>query len=218
MLEADGLATVCLAQVRGQIERIRAPRALYAEFPLGRPLGRPRDTDLQHRVLAAAFELLLRPAGPVLEVFPDLIFDAFDVPAACPLPPRFDPDLHPAVDEAIGLRPAYDRTFTASAGRTIVGRAIALDQVPDAVGAFARVAEGVPWKEAGIPGHPALVAMDIRAYYEEAALALLDHVPEARSTETWFYKSTETGRVILQARDKIREAEGPWFGLAPATQ
>lgn len=209
---------MCLAQVRGQIERIRAPRALFADFPLGRPLGRPRDPELQHRVLAAAFELLAQPSGPVLETFPDVIDDEADIPSECPLPPRYDPTLPPAVDEAIALRPAYDRSVAAARGRTLVGRAIDPDAVADAVAAFLRIADGTPWHDAGIPGAPNLVAMDVRAYYEEAALSLLEHVPAARATETWFYRRTAAGRTLLQARDRMRDAGGPWFGLAPATQ
>lgn len=218
MLEGHGLATVCLAQVRGQIERIRPPRALYAEFPLGRPLGRPLDRAFQHRVLAAAFALLGRPSGPVLETFPETIDDEADEPVVCPLPPRFDPNLPAAVDEAVGLRAAYERARRASKGRTLVGNAVDAETIPDAVAAFARVADGTDWDNAGIPGPPRLVAMDIRAYYEEAALALLEHVPAARSTESWFYTVTETGRMLIAARDRIRDAGGPWFGITPMTR
>ena len=204
--------------MKGQIERVRAPRALFAEFPLGRPLGRPGDADLQTAVLRAAFALLDASEVPVLETFPEKIEDAAEDPVACPLPARLDPSLPAAVDEATGLRAAYDRTVDRNGGRTLVGRAVDAGAIPDAIASFVRVAEGTPWKEAGIPGHPGEVAMDVRAYYEEAALALSEHVPEARATETWFYKHTEAGKALLAARDKIREQDGPWSRIAPATQ
>jgi hypothetical protein len=39
--------------------------------------------------------------------------------------------------------------------------------------------------------------IDVRVYYEEAALGLADHVPGARSATTWFYRDTETGRLLF---------------------
>ena len=60
------------------------------------------------------------------------------------------------------------------------------DQIPDAIEALARVADGTPWKEAGIPGVPARVSQDIRGYYETAALGLTDHAPAAWSGTRWF--------------------------------
>ncbi len=40
-------------------------------FELGRPLGVPNDAAFQKRVLMAALALLERPAGPVLEDYPE---------------------------------------------------------------------------------------------------------------------------------------------------
>lgn len=63
------------------------------------------------------------------------------------------------------------------------------------------------------------VSKDISAYYQEAASALSDHVPEARAAETWFYKKTAAGKVILKAREALHEAKEPfWFYLVPFTQ
>ena len=64
-------------------------------------------------------------------------------------------------------------------------------------------------------------ALDIRTYYEEAALALVDHVPAARQAESWLFRSTEAGRVLIAARDALRGAEYPrgvWFAIVPAGQ
>ena len=131
VFEAAGLATVVLSAIRPVAEKMAPPRALHCEFPLGRPLGQPRDAEYQHRVLADAFALLERPSGPLLEDFPDTIESADEAPLACALPPRYDPDLPAAVDEAKGLRSAYDRALAAS-GRTSVGRAVGPDAIPDA--------------------------------------------------------------------------------------
>ena len=109
-LEAAGLATVGISLVRGQAERSRPPRMLHCDFPLGRPLGRPGDAAFQHRVLTAAFALLPRIDVPVLVDFDEAITDEADQPLACTLPPRHDPTLHPAVDEALGLRRSATRS------------------------------------------------------------------------------------------------------------
>ena len=66
-LERNGIATVALALLREIVERVRPPRALFVPFPLGFPLGRPDDPDLQRRVLEAALALLDDPeASPPL--------------------------------------------------------------------------------------------------------------------------------------------------------
>ena len=49
VFEAAGLASVVLASNREQARRIAPPRALFCDFPLGRPLGAPRDPALQRR-------------------------------------------------------------------------------------------------------------------------------------------------------------------------
>jgi D-proline reductase (dithiol) PrdB len=214
------LATVALSLVRPHIERLHPPRALHCEFPLGRPLGRPGDPAFQRRVLDTAFALLLRPSGPVLEIFPEVIDDEAELPLACPVPPRFDPAVPAAVDEARALRPAWERA-NAHLGHTQVGRTIGVDGIPDAIAGFVRIADGTPWTEAGLPGDPAAAAMDIRAYYEEAALGLADHVPAARAAESWLYRSTHAGAVLKAALATLAAADPPYgrlFYIVPISQ
>jgi D-proline reductase (dithiol) PrdB len=220
VLEANGIATAGVSLVRGQTERLRPPRALYCEFPLGRPLGKPSDAVFQTKVLRRLLGLFGRPEGPILEDYPEVIEATASDSLSCTLPPRFDPDLPAAVDEAQGLRSAYERQLAAT-GRSSVGRAIGPAQVPDAVAAFVRIAEGVPIEDAGLPGNPTDCALDVRAYYEEAALALSDHVPVARHAENWYYRETETGRLMMTLREQFKEQGADkdlWFYMAPLTQ
>ena len=60
---------------------------------------------------------------------------------------------------------------------------------------------------------------DIRTYYEEAALELVDGPsPGGRAAEEWFYETTETGKVIMAARRAMEAAQAPfpvWFYMAP---
>jgi hypothetical protein len=220
VFEAAGLATVVLSSIRNVAERMKPPRALHGEFPLGRPLGGPCDSEFQHRVLAQALALLERPDGPVLEDFPETIASTGGEPLACPLPARYDPSLPAAVDEAQALRSAWERSFAAS-GRTTIGRAVDVDGIPEAVAAFVRVAEGTPWKDARIPGIPMLAAHDIRSYYQELAVELASGPPGPWAVERWFYDETEAGRALLAARRAMRDAEAPfplWFYMAPGAE
>jgi hypothetical protein len=177
-------------------------------------------------VLAAAFDLLKRDSGPVLENFGEPIEDGGDQPLACPLPVRMESGQPEAVEEALGLRPAYERQ-RARAGRTVVGRAISVDDVPRALAAFIRIADGIPWSEAGLPGQVAqpttiaAIAMDVRAFYEEAALGLSDHVPAAREAETWLYDVTAAGQVLRRTQRALEAAGLPpyvWRPLVPLIQ
>ena len=219
VLEAHGIATVALVSVLPVAEQMRPPRALYCEFPLGRPLGRPNDAAYQHEVLRRAFALLEAPAGPVLETHPDVI-ELETEALACPLPARFDPNLPEAVDEARALRSAYDRA-RARAGRTSVGRLAEAEGIPALVDSFVRIADGTAWTDAGLPGDPISAAHDVRSYYEEAALALVDVAPGPGQAEAWFYDVSAAGRTILAARRAMREAGAPfpfWFYLSRGTR
>ena len=219
VFEAAGIATIVLSSVREMAVKVAPPRALHCEFPLGRPLGRPGDPEFQHDVLRRAFALLDAPSGPVLVDHPVTIeSDAEQL--ACRLPPRYDPTLPAAVDEANGLRRAYDRS-RARRGVTSVGRVVDADGVPEAIGVLVAIAAGADWRSAGIPGgNTTAVCHDIRTYYEEAALELVDGPPPGpRAFENWFFEQTEAGTTVLAARAAIREsgAKAPvWFYMAPA--
>ena len=217
VFEAAGLATVALGSIRSQIEGTAPPRGLWCDFPLGRPLGEPNNPEFQHRVLEHAFDLL-QSTGPVIEEYDISIVDDGNEVMACPMPPRHDPDAHAAVDEARGLRPAYDRAVERYGNRMGAGRVVGADEIPAAIEAFVRVAEGANWKEAGIPGIPARVSQDIRGYYETAALALADHAPSAWAGTRWFFDHTEAGAVVMAARRAMADAgvkQPIWFYMAP---
>jgi len=134
------------------------------------------------------------------------------------MPPRANVNEHAAVDEARALKPAYERSIRSDGNRIGASREITNEQVPEAIAAFVRIAEGHPWKEAGIPGNPSRVALDIRGYYLTAALELADHTPGAWAGEDWFYNATETGALMKAARTALKASGAPqplWFYLAP---
>lgn len=218
VFEAAGIATLTLASMRPVVEKMAPPRALYCEFPLGRPLGHPGDAEFQLDVLARAFALLDATEGPVLADHP-VVIEADETAVSCQIPPAYDPDVHPAVAEARGLRKAWDRTF-ADRGVTSVGRSVDADGVPDALDLFRQIADGAPWKSVELPGkNTTALCHDIRTYYEEAALALVDGPsPAGRALEAWYFEQTEAGRLILATRSEMQRQEAPmaaWFYMAP---
>ena len=217
VFEAEGIATVALGSIKNQIESTAPPRGLWCDFPLGRPLGVPLDPEFQHRVLSAAFDLLSSSEPVFAEYDVSIVDDGTEV-MACPLPARHDPNAHPAIDEANGLRPAYDRAIAKYGNRVGAGRTVEAEGITSAIDAFIKIAGGVPWKEANVPGIPARVSQDIRGYYETAALALSDHAPAAWAGTRWFLDHTEAGKVLMNARQAMADAgekEPIWFYMAP---
>ncbi len=217
VFEAAGLATVVLASMKEVAERMAPPRVLYCEFPLGRPLGRPGEAAFQRDVLERALALLDSPE-PVLETHPDVI-ESDEMPLSCTIPPRYDASLPPAVDEARGLRAAYDRAVQRR-GVTAVGRAVGPDDIATVLDVLHQWAEGANWKEVALPGkNTVAVCHDIRAYYNEAALELATGpTPGGRAAEAWFFESTEAGRTVLKARESMKAQDAPfpfWFYMAP---
>ncbi len=68
-LEREGITTVSISLLSKVTKKLKPPRALFVPFPMGFPLGEPKDADLQHKVIAAALRLLERNDTPVLESF-----------------------------------------------------------------------------------------------------------------------------------------------------
>ena len=221
VFEQAGLATVGISLVRGQAEKSRPPRMLHVNFPLGRPLGRPGDAAFQHRVLAAAFDLLPRTDVPVLVDFPDTIADDADTPLACSLPPRHDPALPAAIDEIQALRPAWTRR-RATAGDTALSRIVDPDQLPAQARVLLAIADGADWQQCGLSAAEiGQAAVALRAYYEDVAIELAGHTPAARQSESWLYRHTETGVVLRRAQAALKAADAPrpaWFPLVPMGQ
>ena len=217
VFEAEGLATVALGSMRNQIANTAPPRGLWCDFPLGRPLGVPGDAEFQHRVIAAAFELLSSDE-PVFAEFGESIPDEGAEALSCPMPPRHDPDAHPAVDEARGLRPAYDRAIERFGNRAGAGRTVAPTTFRLRSSRSSESPTGRHGRKRAFRGSPARVSQDIRGYYETAALAMVDHAPAAWTGARWFFDHTEAGKTVMAARAAIRDSGAPhghWFYLAP---
>ncbi|NOT63355.1 MAG: hypothetical protein HOP19_24360 [Acidobacteria bacterium] len=68
-LERVGITTVSVTLLREITAVIKPPRALFVPFPLGFPLGAPHDAAIQHRVIAAALDLLTRNDVPFISAY-----------------------------------------------------------------------------------------------------------------------------------------------------
>lgn len=58
LIEKSGIPTVSISLLVEITRRVQPPRVLAVDRPLGYPLGRPNDPQLQKRILRASFELL----------------------------------------------------------------------------------------------------------------------------------------------------------------
>jgi hypothetical protein len=68
VIEKSGIPTVSITLLREVTERVRPPRALAVDRPLGYPLGEPGNAPLQKRIILAALRLLEKPASEPLIV------------------------------------------------------------------------------------------------------------------------------------------------------
>jgi hypothetical protein len=70
IIEKSGIPTVSITLLREVTERVRPPRALVVDRPLGYPLGKPGDASLQKQIMLSALELLPRAVNePLLAEF-----------------------------------------------------------------------------------------------------------------------------------------------------
>ncbi len=209
MLEERGTPSVAIAIARGQAERTRPPRALFVPFQLGRPMGHPGDAAFHRRVLRAALGLLERTGGPViLEDYPEEDPNFQDTPGW--QPPLATTALGFAVAafaaEIAALKPAWAKA-QARFGRTTVGLA---GQPPEAWPSFVEqvLAGALPT----VPLHPTTALAvrffcdDVKALYGEAAAAE-GAPPSARQIDTWFWRQTQAGALLLALRGVAMASE-----------
>jgi hypothetical protein len=65
-IERLGIPTASITLLPEVTRAVRPPRALSAPYPLGYPLGAPRDPELQRRILRALLALTGRDDVPLL--------------------------------------------------------------------------------------------------------------------------------------------------------
>ena len=214
--ESEGFSTVLVGFVREHIEGIAPPRALWLDFPMGRPLGKPNDPAFQARVIRAAFELLERPCGPVLEDFPEVI-PVKNGRMGYARPPELvlttndigdvDALLTRVEQEMDALRPAYEAAVAAR-GRTTVGASeLDISEFAAFIAAFVR-GETPKSPRKGVTPIPMLklVVEDLAAYYTETRTHR-DGIDDIETMGCWFWEETEAGRLLLSLEAVALESD-----------
>ena len=220
-LEDEGIATVAIALIRKHAEEMRPPRALAVPFELGRPFGAPDEPDFQRRVVTAAFDLLAREAGPVLEDFPEAPPGAAaeeqhgwacPVNFAAPVDETNDVELvRTALErEIVLLRPWYEESQRNRKGRTAYGIS---GRTPEEIAAF--LAETVVNRTEAPNPFPDLpfvagfkrMADDIRIFYTEAAIARPGTKANDVALAEWMYGETTLGKVLIEIRNWMMESD-----------
>jgi hypothetical protein len=219
MLEDRGLATTVIGLVRPHMERSANPRGLFVPFPLGRPLGEPGDAPFQKRVLVETLRLLERNDGPV-------ILDDFAEAAPSQHPianwqPAFAPRLTTPADpagwaqavaeELAAARPSW-QAAQARHGRTATGVSF---QPPEAWPAFAAafLAGDIPPPPEPLASSALalrFLADDLRAYMAEAAMSDGPVLPPDQ-WNTWFYRHTMSGRLLVALRAAAHDSAHDGF-------
>ena len=208
-LERKGIATVVVALVHEHAEAIANPRSLSVPFELGRPLGAPGNPDFQRRVLRAAFALLDRPEGPVLEEFPDPApepadYDGWACPVSLPRPEAGAGGSHERLvaDEVARLLPWWDLAKERR-GRTTVG-ASGYD-IEEAARVVCRYADGAapdaPGAGRKLSHSLKLACDDLMAFYTEAATAQPGGAG-SQDLADWFWGETAAGKALLALRER----------------
>jgi hypothetical protein len=169
---------------------------------------------LQHRVIAAALDLLEKPAGPLLVDFPEEEAPE-QLPQASLVPRRSTPVTPDPADEVTALRAFYERWVEEHHGRTAVG----LCGIPQRrwrgvirfLQAYAR------GEAADLPERPAQVALpqfirycvdDIKAFYYEARMTQRPDVSET-DLHTWFWGDTAIGQLIPTVAQRMNATADP---------
>ncbi len=226
-LEQAGVSTTSISLVREHTEKVKPPRALFVPFPFGMALGRPGDSELQHRVLRATLDLLAEPAGPVLRDFPEDA-EPGDQPPAPPQASAITPAERVADDvamETTQMRRYHERWLETNGGRTHLGLSgIPATRFRGVVRFLEEFADG---QETDMPERPPdmplpnfirYCADDLKTLYFEGHLAMK---PAAGGEEIarWFWAETGAGRLLRRVRDRLDASADPRskaaaFGIA----
>ena len=217
VVEEAGLTTVAIAIIREQAEKVKPPRALFVPFAMGFPLGRPNDPELQHRVIASAFDLLGYERGPVLVDFPEEEAPPEILPQASRVPTAPISMHRSTADEVTALRIFYEQWVEEQGGRTAVG----LSGIPQrrfrgVVRFLEAYAKG---EEADMKERPPDVAVDqfvrycvddLKAFHYEARMI---QSPDSKEGDLhqWFWGQTAAGPLIVKVAQRMEARGDPTY-------
>lgn len=233
-LEAEGIATTGISLVREHTAAMRPPRFLWVPFPLGRPLGVPHDVGFQQGVIDAAWGLLERPDGPVLEDYPHDLPEAapgseggaeasegdselasgWACPVSFPAPSvGTEPTLRETVNQEItALAPWHARTV-ARRGHSTMQANLRAGAIADVLADFSESCE-LNLSEPLAALRPAraitLLVEDLKAFYWEAAAAqpgAVTTIDGSRAIQSWFWNETAAADLVRNVANACRTHE-----------
>ena len=204
--ESFGFSTVLVGFVKEHIQAIKPPRALWLDFPMGRPLGIPNNPEYQKKIIRTAFEIFNETSGPILKDFPDVIpvkngRMGYALPVELVIDQNEIGDIDTLVKEVKvemeNLKLDYDKAVNFR-GRTTVGASEVL--MNDYVNFISSFVKGeIPQStRKGIGPVPLLklVVEDLQAYYTET-ITFRDKIDDFEKIGAWFWEETKAGRLIL---------------------
>ena len=208
-LEAEGIPTVSISLIREHTVALKAPRALWVPFMLGRPYGVPNDAAFQRKVILSALRLLEREDGPVLEDFPEdaPYEDLGDVPEApnCPVSfPRMrsEGSLGERLLDEIAQLQAWHEVARRHHGRTTLGvTGLSPRELGGFLDSWLTGTPKPPFREGLAPaGALKLAADELKTFYYEAkAVQPGKHLPA--EVQRWFWLETAAGETFVALRD-----------------
>ena len=206
IFESQGFSTVLIGFVKEHMEVIKPPRALWLNFPMGRPLGKPNDPEFQKKVIRVAFELLQKSPAPVLEDFPEIIpvkegRMSYALPVNLVYKVNQLGDIDKLTDEVnkelSNLMPDYLKAIDNN-GRTAAGASEM--EISDFVPYISEFAKGNKPKSPrkGLPAIPLLklVVEDLNAVYTETRI-YKDKIDDLEMLGKWFWQETYAGKLLL---------------------
>ena len=219
VFEEHGIATIAIAMVREHAEKVKPPRALFVPFFFGFALGKPDDPAYQHKVIAAALDLLQAEQGPVLADFPE-DEGAAALPANMPQASQVAADEsngrppRSAADEVTALRAFYERWVDGHQGRTAVGLCgIPQRRFRGVVRFLEACAQGET--DADMTERPAQVSRpqfirycvdDLKAFYYEARMMQQPEADE-EALHRWFWGGTAGGKLIAEVAATLNDSD-----------
>jgi hypothetical protein len=63
-IEAEGIPTISISLNRAISEKVKPPRAVLVDFPLGHPMGNPFNKELQRQILTEGLKHLIKITKP----------------------------------------------------------------------------------------------------------------------------------------------------------
>jgi hypothetical protein len=219
-LEAQGIATVSISLIREHSVALKAPRALWVPFILGRPLGAPSNPEFQKKVLLDALALLQESQWPVLKDFeqeaPADQLGFYTETLVCPISfPTKDSagSFEMRLRNEIAQLQAWYTLAVQVKGRSTTG---ITGRTPEELGNF--IASWLTDQEQkSIPNldyPPAatlkLATDELKAFYYEAK-SVQPGKHSFDSIQEWFWFATTAGEVFIAIKEKVSHLEDPTF-------